>query len=51
MKFNRTKRNKREENKENAQVYYIDKILDKRISKKGHNEYLIKWLDYSEKEK
>jgi hypothetical protein len=55
MKLKPSKRTKREENKENdesiTKVYYIEKILRKRISKKGHNEYLIKWLDFSEKHK
>jgi hypothetical protein len=59
MKIKPSKRTKRNENKENdesitrvySQVYFIEKILDKRINKKGNNEYLIKWQDYSEKDK
>lgn len=55
MKTKPSKKTKREENKENdesiTRVYYIEKILGKRIHKKGHNEYLIKWKNFAEKHK
>ena len=43
-------RSKIKHSRECSKTFGVERILDKRISKRGKVEYLLKWLNYSESE-